>query len=146
MNIIPELKKKYNVCNKKNIHPKEYYKYLSESKIVISPFGLGERVEDDEISLFYNTIVIKPHPEYIIYDYFNTFTNKRFKYNNHNFPCIIKFCKYDYSDIDDVIQDIFNNYDKYIDEIKYRKKKLQEFIDDEIIKKDFNEILNSFLK
>jgi len=145
LNVIPKLKEKYIVCNKENIKPGEYYKYLSKSKIVISPFGLGERVEDDEISLFYNTIVIKPYPEYKIYDYFNTFTDEPFnKFNNHKFPCIIKYCKYDYSDIELIIEDIFKNYDIYLHEIELRKKLLNECLENDIIKKHFIKILDSF--
>ena len=145
LNVIPKLKEKYLICHKENILNPYFYKYLSESKIVISPFGLGERVEDDEVALFYNTIVIKPYSEYKIYDYFNTFTDDSFnKFNEHKFPGIIKYCKYDYSDIELVIEDIFKNYDTYLQEIELRKKSLIECVENDLIKKDFIKILDSF--
>ena len=77
-NIMPNLEKKFNVKYFEQLNGNDYYNYINKSKIVISPFGLGERVEDDDTCNYFNTIVIKPYPEYDIYDYFNTFTDKNF--------------------------------------------------------------------
>lgn len=143
-NIIPKLEKKYNLFYSEKLNIDDYYKYLAESKIVISPFGLGERVEDDDIGLYYNTIVIKPYPEYEVYDYFNTFTNKKWdNTSSYKFKPILKFCKSDFSNIEMIIDDILINYNTYINDLNIRKNNISDFIKDDILKKDFNRLLDS---
>lgn len=142
-NIMPNLEKKFIVKYFDHLDSKDYYNYINKSKIVISPFGLGERVEDDDTCIYFNTIVIKPYPEYDIYDYFNTFTDKNFSKTIENtLPQCIVFCKADFSDIEEVITDILNNYKMHLDKIKLRNAAIDNFIRSNKIKDDFIRILD----
>jgi hypothetical protein len=105
----------------------DYKFYMKKTKIVIAPWGRGEWVEDDSISPFFETIVIKPNTGHV-YDYFNMFCNETFnKYNQKSFSNgHIVYCMEDYSDLIDVIKKVLNNYDYYLNEVKKVK---QEFLD-----------------
>ncbi len=114
-------------------------------RIVISPFGLGERIDDDLIAPYYNTIIIKPLCENI-YDYANLFNNKQ--YNKHHkiqFTQHIVFCKSDYSDLEDVINNVLNNYNYYLNRVIKYKNECYNYIKSNKYQNDFLEILNKSL-
>ena len=142
-NVMPNLEKNFNVKYFEHLDSNNYYDYINKSKIVITPFGFGEQVMDDYTCHYFNTIVIKPYPEYDIYDYFNTFTDKNFSKTIENaLPQYLVFCKADFSDIEEVVTDILNNYDMYLEKVKLRNKALENFIQSNKIKDDFNRILD----
>lgn len=123
----------------------EYHSYLEQSKIVISPYGMGERIDDDPRAPLYETIVIKPLCD-SVYDYTNLFTNKKFnKYHKVQFTQHIVFCKPDYSDLLEVINEVLSNYDFYIERVRKYKKECEEYIKTDKFRTDFLETLNEAL-
>ena len=126
---IPNIKKNIpNVQSYESLQYDEYWNILSKSKICISPYGLGERVDDDTKANLCETIVIKPICDYV-YDYFNTFTSEKFnKHHKVNFTSCIVYCKSDYSDLLDVIKKVLDNYDYYLNRVKKCKKEYIEYI------------------
>jgi hypothetical protein len=144
--VMPSLARKFSVEHFESLPRESYYVYVEQAKILISCWGLGERVEDDDISNYYNTIVIKPHPGYDIYDYFNTFTDRPFNETHRAHavnlrPCIV-FCKSDFSDIEEVVSRILDNYDFYLEKVKYRNEQLLQFVQSNQVKDDFVRILD----
>ena len=96
-----ELLKKYLQTNKLN--RKSYFEEISNSKAVISPFGWGElnSPRDYEVALN-GALLIKPEISHL-----DTWPNYFTKEN------IVTF-KWDFSDLYDVIENVINNYDKYL--------------------------------
>lgn len=106
--------KNYNINIFEKLDMNEYANFLSSSKIVISPFGMGERVDDDLIAPLYDTIVIKPDCSYV-YSYENLFNNKNFnKYHKIQFTQHIVFCKPDFSDLEEIIDKILQLFSKKV--------------------------------
>jgi len=142
--IMPYIKENVeNVEYFESLHPSEYKLFLSRSKIVISPYGMGERIDDDLIAPLYNTIVIKPKCNSEVYDYTNLFTNKKYnKYHKIQFTQHIVYCKNDYSDLLNVINDVIINYDTYLQKTIQFKNECLEFIKTDKYEKDFIETLN----
>ena len=138
-------KKKYNINIFEKLDLNEYTNFLSSSKIVISPFGLGERVDDDLIAPLYDTIVIKPDCSYV-YSYENLFNNKNFnKYHKIQFTQHIVFCKPDFSDLEDIIDKILNNYEYYLNITKKYKQECINYIKTNKYENDFIKVLNTVL-
>jgi hypothetical protein len=138
-------KKKYNINIFEKLDSNEYTNFLSSSKIVISPFGMGERVDDDLIAPLYDTIVIKPDCSYV-YSYENLFNNKNFnKYHKIQFTQHIVFCKPDFSDLEEIIDKILNNYEYYLNITKKYKQECIDYIQTNKYENDFIEVLNNVL-
>lgn len=88
----------------KKVPIEEYYALMRRSKIVIAPFGYGEMAPRDIESAMLNAILIKPdmgHLESIPNPYIPEVTYRP--------------CKWDYSDLNDVILDTLDHYDEYRD-------------------------------
>jgi len=143
---LPLLKEaNYNINFFESLDVHAYHSYLSKSKIVISPYGMGERVDDDLRAPLYDTIVIKPECSNV-YDYNNLFNGKLFnKYHKINFTQHIVFCKPDFSDLEEVIDKILNNYEYYLNITKKYKQECIDFIQTDKYKNDFLETLNDVL-
>jgi hypothetical protein len=137
--------KNYNINIFEKLDSYEYTNFLSRSKIVISPFGMGERVEDDLTAPLYDTIVIKPNCDYV-YSYENLFNNKKFnKYHKIQFTQHIVFCKPDFSDLEEIIDNILNNYEYYLNITKKYKQECIDYIKTNKYENDFIEVLNTVL-
>jgi hypothetical protein len=135
----------YNINFFESLDVNTYHSYLSKSKIVISPYGMGERVDDDLRAPLYDTIVIKPECSNV-YDYNNLFNSKPFnKYHKINFTQHVVFCKPDFSDLEEVIDKILNNYEYYLNITKKYKQECIDFIKTDKYKDDFLETLNNVL-
>lgn len=145
--VMPKIKEKFiNTIFFENVNSHHYNHYLAESKIAISCYGLGERVNDDCLAPLYNTIVIKPLCDNV-YDYTNLFTNKTFnKYHKLQFTQHIVFCKPDFSDLLDVITHVLDNYDFYLERVKTYKKECEEYLKTNKFKNDFLETLTEALE
>ena len=57
-------------------------------------------------------------------------------------PQCIVFCNADFSDIEEVITDILDNYEMYLEKIKLRNTAIDNFIQSNKIRDDFNRILD----
>lgn len=143
---LPLLKEaNYNINFFESLDINTYHSYLSKSKIVISSYGIGERVDDDLRAPLYDTVVIKPECSYV-YDYNNLFNGKPFnKYHKIHFTQHVVFCKPDFSDLEEVIDKILNNYEYYLNVTKKYKQECIDFIQNDKYKNDFLETLNNVL-
>ena len=95
----------YNITklnNGERVDINEYYRRLASSKIIIAPFGYGEMAPRDLEAAMFGCILIKPDMSYI-----DTIPNA--------FDDGITYiaCKHDYSDLQEKIDLILNNYEYY---------------------------------
>lgn len=143
--VLPEISKNIsNVVYFESISTSEYNKYLEDSKIVVSCYGLGERVADDNLALFYETVVIRPDCS-IVHDYFNTFNNNKFNsYHKIQFNTDwIVQCKPDFSDLEEKIKYVLNNWDSYLEKLRKGKEILLKFLESNQYETDFVETIYS---
>lgn len=80
-----------------------YVNEVENSKAIVSPFGYGEICTRDFEAFAYGCILIKPDVSHM-----ETFPNWYIDGETY------KSIKWDYSDFEEVIEDVINNYDKYI--------------------------------
>ena len=93
--------KKYKLVTE-NCSKDIYTKQLLESKIMISPWGIGESLRDDYFCLMNDIIVLKVNTSHIE-DFYGLF-----KKNN-----VFHFFEVDLSDSEEKIEMIINNYEYY---------------------------------
>lgn len=108
--IIESLSNKYNVMTK-DLQKNKYEEIFSKCKIAVACWGFGEWVHMDAYALYAGAILIKPDTDHV----------KMYPdiYKSNNF--YIK-CKHDYSDLKELIENILNNYNKYIPMIKRNRE------------------------
>lgn len=80
-----------------------YVNEVKNSKAIVSPFGWGEICTRDFESFAYGCILIKPDVSHM-----ETFPNWFIEEETY------KSIKWDYSDFEEVVEEVINNYDKYI--------------------------------
>ena len=102
INIVEELSKKYNVIYGRKPF-EEYMKILYNSKICISPFGMGEIRQGDGEAVQLGTTICKENMSR--YD----FGSNVWEENKTYLPF-----KYDCSDLYDVLETFINNYNENI--------------------------------
>ena len=99
--IVNSLSSKFKVVTRK-LKPKEYIQSFSSSKICVACWGFGEWVHMDGYALYAGVILIKPRCDYV----------KMYPdiYQSHQryIPC-----KADFSDLQEVIINVLDNYDSY---------------------------------
>jgi hypothetical protein len=86
------------------LNKKDFYKEMSDSKVVFSPFGHGEICYRDIEAFVHGAILIKPDISHI-----ETFPNL-FIENKTYLPC-----SWDLSDLEELLTDIDRNYKNYQD-------------------------------
>ena len=80
-----------------------YFNEMSNSKIVVSPFGWGEVNYKDYEAILCGSLLLKPDMSHL-----KTYPNY-FDYDK------VLFYQWDYSDIDEKINDAIMNYEKYVE-------------------------------
>jgi len=112
----------------------EYYKKLIQSKICIACWGWGEWVHLDANAFYSGTILIKPDTDYV----------KTYPDLYQNGKTYIA-CKPDYSDLQEIIENILENYEMYNDMIMKNKLLVKSIsiTTYKLIDKFCNEIRNS---
>lgn len=103
-NILDKLNK-YKIArieNGQRVPIEEYYRRVSNSKILLAPCGYGEMAPRDMEAAMFGSILIKPNLDYIdstpwIYKDNETYIS----------------CKHDFSDLESKIEMILGNYEKY---------------------------------
>lgn len=105
----------YNITklnNGERVSIEEYYNRISSSKIILAPYGYGEMAPRDIESALFGAILIKPDMSYIDTEP-NVFED--------NVTYIA--CKHDFSDLQEKIDMLLGNYEKFsyiIDNMRYR--------------------------
>lgn len=125
------LKNKYNIYTNHDVSYKIYKDKIEESKIVVSPYGMGERTATDYNAIYNNCVLIKPYSSYVNCDC-NFF-------NNYNYYVT---CRVDFSDLDYIIDKILNNYNYYFNNTLKAKEHLLMINPEYHINKFFNLIKN----
>lgn len=108
--IVNSLKNKYKVITK-DLKKDEYEEIFSKCKIAIACWGFGEWVHMDGYAMYAGAILIKPNSDHI-----KMYPNI-YKSHETYIPCA-----YDYSDLEEVIENTLKNYEKYIPMIKKNRK------------------------
>jgi len=80
----------------------EYHESMMKSKIVVAPWGIGERIAADQKAILCNCVLVKPDTDYVL-TYPDLYQDKYY----------VK-CKHDLSDLKEICVDILNNYEKYL--------------------------------
>ena len=105
------LKSKYNI--KTGRRPfEEYIKTLSQSKICLSPFGMGELGFRDFEAMKYGTIILKPSHKLV-----DSIPN--IMIDDKTFIA----CKYDWSDLEEKIDYILSNFEELNEQINFEIRK-----------------------
>ena len=105
INMLPPSIKVAKLIDGAKVPIEEYYALMRRSKIIVAPFGYGEIAPRDIESAMLNAVLVKPdmgHIETTPNPYIPNVTYKA--------------CKWDYSDMNDVIVDVLDNYKEYRDE------------------------------
>lgn len=92
----------YNIIAKQ-VSPAETPYILNQSKIAISPYGMGELCYRDLESIQHGCIVIKPNMSHVITE------PNLFIENETYIPC-----KVDYSDLPEILDQVLGNYKNYL--------------------------------
>ena len=111
---------KYNIAKLENgvrVSQEEYYKRISSAKILLAPFGYGEMAPRDLDAAQFGAILIKPDMSFVD-TVPNMFEDKKTYIS----------CKHDYSDLEEKIQDILENYDNYLYLIDNARKKFEDIM------------------
>jgi len=95
----------------------EYDRRISNSKIILAPFGYGEMAPRDTESAVCGAILIKPDMDYIE-------TNPNIFKKNETYIA----CKHDFSDLQEKIDEILGNYQNYL----YIVENMRETIEEEL--------------
>jgi hypothetical protein len=106
------LKDKYNMLTEK-MPFQDYIKNLWSSKISLSPFGMGEFCFRDLESMVVGTIILKPSHKKV-----DTLPNLMI--DDETFIS----CKYDWSDLEEKIDYILNNFNELNEKINYNIRNL----------------------
>lgn len=94
--------KKYISFVGSDVHIKDFHTKMSESKIVICPWGLGERIQSDQKGILLDCVVIKPDTDFVR-TYPDLYDGDKYYVR----------CKHDLSDLAEVCEDVLKNYDEY---------------------------------
>lgn len=127
-NKLESLKNRFTIVNKYDIPGPEYMNVLKQTKIFVSPYGMGERTASDYFSIYNDCILIKPYSKYIRCDC--DFFNTNYYIN----------CKVDFSDLDIVVEEILHNYEMYYEILQRAKQHLLTITPEKHIDKLFNTI------
>ena len=114
--ILKKYGSKYNVLMDK-LPKQEYLSKLWQSKLAISPFGMGEVCYRDFELMQFGTLMIKPDMSKV-----KTFPNPYISGDTY-IPV-----KHDWSDLMEKVEDILNNYNLYSDISQTLEKSLRIFI------------------
>lgn len=113
----------------KNVEPREYNKRLLESKVCIAPYGLGSRIALDQMGILANTIVIKPRMDFVVASP-DIYREDMYEY-----------CDINFSNLEEIIYKVLDNYDKYKEIARERKEKLVKYDSEYYIDKFYENVM-----
>ena len=111
-NIINSLNNRYKVITN-NLKPKEYEEIFPKCKIAVACWGFGEWVHMDAYAMYAGAILIKPDTDHV----------KMYPDIYKSDEIYVK-CNHDYSDLEEKITYVLNNYQKFIPKIKKNRELL----------------------
>jgi hypothetical protein len=109
---IEGLSDRYSVCTKPIRNQNEFIETISKSKIVVAPYGFGERIASDQFAILSGTVLVKAECRRVV-----TFPDI------YNEDCITMF-QPDCSDLVDKIDHVFQNYTLYRDQTMMLRERL----------------------
>jgi hypothetical protein len=103
------------LINGERVSINEYYNRIASSKILLAPYGYGEMAPRDIEAAMFGSILIKPDMSYI-----DTVPNI--------FEDEVTYiaCKHDFSDLEEKINLVLGNYDKFSYIISNARKRIEE--------------------
>jgi lipopolysaccharide biosynthesis glycosyltransferase len=132
--IVKKLSKKYKV-NTEKLSSKDYHRIFKKSKICVACWGYGEWVHMDGYALYSGVILIKPECDYV------KMYPDIYKSNKHYIPC-----KPDFSDLEEVIENILNNYDSYKEMLINNRKFLLEHTEEKTAEIFWKKVIDNYNK
>jgi len=115
-NLLDTLGDKYKIAgleNGKRIPIEEYYQRMLESRIIMAPLGYGEAAVRDIESAMFGSILVKP-------DMSSVETKPNIYINNETYVGV----KYDWSDLEEKIDEILSDYNHYREKYVENMKKI----------------------
>ena len=112
--LVKQLSNDFIVYSEENINTTLYNNNLLRSKIVVAPWGFGERIAADQKAIIGNCVLIKPDTNHVI-----TIPDL------YQDSCYVK-CKQDLSDLKDICVEVLKNYDLYFQKTKNAQKLFSE--------------------
>ncbi|MCF8354375.1 MAG: hypothetical protein K9H48_07970 [Melioribacteraceae bacterium] len=129
-NKIEEIIKKYDLSYSGPCKRDRYLELMKQSKVCVSPWGLGEICFRDFEAISNGAILIKPDMSYL-----ETWPNIFIPYKTY-IPC-----NYDFSDLEEVVTNALNKYDKYKVIAINAFNALKQAWDNQIFAERFDEIM-----
>lgn len=120
--------------NKISLPPKEYQKILNESKICLSPWGMGEWNYRDFECMYTKTILIKPNSNHVFCYPIDIFMD-----NKMYIPC-----NYDFSDLESKITMILDGYKSFEEMLEINNYTLNDSWNINKLANDFAYFIKSF--
>jgi len=122
LDVIDNLQHKYSsklatLQNGERVTLQEYYQRISNSKIILAPFGYGEMAPRDLEAAMFGSILIKPDMSFI-----DTIPNPYIDGETYI------ACKHDYSDLQEKLDMILGNYNNFSYIIENARKKYMELM------------------
>lgn len=103
------------LTNGDRVSIEEYYRRITDSRIILAPYGYGEMAPRDIEAAIFGSILIKPDMDYV-----DTVPN----IFQDNITYIA--CKHDFSDLEEKIELILGNYQDYLYIIDNARKEISE--------------------
>ena len=106
------------ISKKDKLPPEEYAEYLYDSKVCLSPFGMGEVCFRDFECINVGTIMIKPSMDIVM-------TNPNIYIDKETYFAV----NYDWSNLNEVIDEVLSDFDRLNSEItdNARRKFVSEY-------------------
>ena len=132
INIIDKFSKKYKHIKIKTgkLEMNDYNDNLIKSKICIAPYGLGSRIALDQLGILAKTIVIKPPMNFV----------KSNPYIYKETMDFFEYCDINWSNLENIILNILNNYERYRKIAENRRNKLLKYNEEYYMNKMYHEI------
>lgn len=113
----------------------KYVNGLINTRVGISPWGLGEKCYRDFEVLFSGSVLVKPDTSWVV-DWIDTYNLK----NNFYIQC-----KIDYSDLQEKVEWIRNNWEKLKSRREQIRNKCLKYRDPQVVSKHIFNVINSCL-
>jgi len=135
IDVLDQLDSKYNLARLENgvrVSTEEYYKRTSNAKILLAPFGYGAMAPRDLEAAMFGSILIKPDMSFI-----DTYPNPYIDGETYI------ACKHDFSDLQQKIEEVLGNYNKFSYIIENARKTFSELYTQENVARRVYKLFNN---